>query len=184
MALGWFKKKDGKSSALPSGPKVPTLSPPSKGVRVGDLLTEESIVVFPAGQSKDQVLSVLVERLCRQSKLGDAARFLEKVLEREQGISTTLDTGLAVPHARVEGLDSIAAILGVLQQGFEDPKQPDLVIRAVFLFFSPARQELFTRHLHLLRGASALFQPALLEEAARCSSPAEVLKLIKSKEKP
>lgn len=183
MALGWFKKKGGKSSAAPSAPKAPTLAPPSKGVRVGELLSEGSILILPGGQSKDQVLSTLVERLCRDCKLGESAPFLEKVLEREQGISTTLDTGLAVPHARVEGLDAIAAALGILPQGLIDPKQPDLVIRAVFLFFSPARQELFTRHLHLLRGASALFQPALLEEAARCSSPAEVLKLIRSREK-
>lgn len=174
--MAWFKDKEAKAA-------VPTPSSPSaKSLTVGKLLTEELIVLAPPGLGKDQLLDLLVRRLCTARSLGDPAPFLSRVLEREQGISTTLDTGLAVPHARMDGLASIAAVLGLVPQGMPDPKQPDLVIRAMFLFFSPNRQDAFTQHLHLLRGVSALFQPAFIEEALAKPTPADVLALVRAKE--
>ncbi|MDE2291618.1 MAG: PTS sugar transporter subunit IIA, partial [Elusimicrobia bacterium] len=128
------------------------------------------------------LIGALVKELCSKASLGDPAPFLARVLEREQGISTTLDTGLAVPHARMDGISDIAAILGLVPQGLPDPKQPDLVIRAVFLFFSPNRQEAFTQHLHLLRGVSTLFQPPLIEALLGDPSPAAAMRAIRARE--
>jgi PTS system nitrogen regulatory IIA component len=183
MTLGWFKKK------LDKHAKTPSPTPPSssahpvlpKGLSVGKLLNEH-LVVVPTQQDKDQMIEFLVRRLCQVRSLGDPYPFLAKILEREQGISTTLDTGLAVPHARMEALSGIAAVLGLVPHGLPDPKQPDLVIRAMFLFFSPNRQEAFTQHLHLLRAVSALFQPAFIEEILRNPVASVVLSLIRAKE--
>ncbi|MBI2363280.1 MAG: hypothetical protein HYV15_07870, partial [Elusimicrobia bacterium] len=83
---------------------------------------------------------------------------------------------------RMDNLAEIAAILGIVPGGLPDPKQTDLSIRAVFLFFSPNRQEAFTQHLHLLRGVSTLFQPALIEAITRDPAPASVIKAIRDKE--
>ena len=184
MPLDWFKKKNKKGAEAGSQePKAPASKAASlKGLSIGRLLSEELIVVAPPGLDKEKFIDFLVRRLCEKRKLGGPGPFLAKVMEREQGISTTLDTGLAVPHARVDGLPEIAAILGLVPKGMPDPKQPDLVIRAMFMFFSPNRQEAFTQHLYLLRGVSALFQPAFIEEILRNPSGAEVLKLVQSKE--
>jgi nitrogen PTS system EIIA component len=183
MALGWFGKKKGK----PAPPPEPSPAPPSgaalpKGVSISRLLTEDLILVAPEGLDKERLIELMARRLCEKRALGNAAPFLAKVLEREQGISTTLDTGLAVPHARMDALESVAAILGLVPQGMPDPKQPDLTIRAMFMFFSPNRQDAFTQHLHLLRGVSALFQGGFIDELLRHPSPPEVLRLIRSKE--
>jgi hypothetical protein len=56
-----------------------------------------------------------------------------------------------------------------------DPKQPDVKVRAVFVFFSPNRQEAFAQHLQLLRGVSALFKPALIDRLCALESPAQIL---------
>ena len=187
MTLGWWKKKEEPEAppvrTTPS-PAVPAVGAPAarKSLSIGPLLREDLVVIPPAGLAKDALIGHLVTELCSKANLGDPAPFLAKVLEREQGISTTLDTGLAVPHARMDNLADIAAILGIVPGGLPDPKQPDLSIRAVFLFFSPNRQEAFTQHLHLLRGVSTLFQPALIETIIGDPTPAAVLKAIRAKE--
>jgi len=188
MTLSWFRKKDGKSAAPPGPSQAPSTAPAglNNNVRLGKLLNEDLVVWLPAGKTKEQFIESLVERLCKARSLGDPRRFLAKVLEREQGMSTTLDTGLAIPHARMEGLGSIVAVMGLLHpQGLIDPKQPDITIRAMCIFFSPyspSRQEVFQQHLYLLRGVSALFQPAFIDEVLKKKTPAEVLDYINSRE--
>ncbi len=154
----------------------------SKQVWISRLLSEELILIRPPARDKDQLLRGLVDRLCSVRGLGDPAPLLAKVLEREQGISTTLDTGLSLPHARLDAASQIVAVLGLVPGGLIDPKQPDLPIRAMFLFFSPNKQEAFSRHLQLLRGVAALFQPPFLDQLLAQSSPSEVLELIRRKE--
>ena len=183
MGLSWFsKKKD--AAAAPSEPPAasapPAPSPTSPSV--GRLLTEELVVFAPPGLDKDGLIEFLVRRLCEKKSLGAADPFLAKVLEREQGISTTLDTGLAIPHARMDEIEDLAAILGLIPRGMSDLKHAEFPIRAMFLFFSPNRQEAFTAHLHLLRGAAALFQSAFIEELLRQRAAAEILHRIRSKE--
>jgi mannitol/fructose-specific phosphotransferase system IIA component (Ntr-type) len=174
MGFGWFGKKAGAAAGGTSSS--------AKGVPISSLLTPALIVTEPEGTTKDAFIETLVGRLCEVRSLGEPEAFLKRVLEREQGISTTLDTGLAVPHARMDGLDDIAAALGLAPKGIEDPKQPDFTIRAMFVFFSPNKQEHFTQHLQLLRSVSSLFQADLLDSALKQSEGAEVLKLIAKRE--
>lgn len=152
------------------------------GVRVGELLSEETILIASSDLDKDALLKALVAKACARHSLGDIAPFVAKVLEREQGISTTLDTGLALPHARMDGVPGFVAALAVVPQGIKDPKQPELLIRVMFLFFSPSKQESFATHLQLLRGVATLFEPGLISEISRQSEPAKILALIRSRE--
>ncbi|MBI3299184.1 MAG: PTS sugar transporter subunit IIA [Elusimicrobia bacterium] len=185
MPLGWFKKKDAEPAAPTPAPVAtppPSVPAARKVVSIGKLLREDLIVIPPPGLDKDGLIAFLVKELCAKAALGAPEPFLAKVLEREQGISTTLDTGLAVPHARMDGLADIAAVLGLVPAGLPDPKQPDLSIKAMFLFFSPNRQDAFTQHLHLLRGVSTLFQHGLIDALLRDPSPAAALKVIRGRE--
>lgn len=186
MAPGWFKRK-AKGERTPVGPN-PAPAPEklktvSRTVSIGALLTEELVLVPARFADKNALIEALVCKLATVRSLPDPDELLKKVLEREQGISTTLDTGLSLPHARVPGLAQIAAILAALPQGIPDPKQPDLVIRAVFLFFSPDAPAFLTKHLHLLRGVSALLQPELIASLAAAASPAQALEILRREEK-
>lgn len=183
MALGWFGKKEGVSPSSKNAKSASGSSGgSSKNVSLSRILGPDLIIVSNNGLSKDQLIEHLVRELCKRRNLGDPAPFLSKVLEREKGISTTLDTGLAVPHARMDNLAEISAVLALVPKGMSDPKQPDLIIRAMFLFFSPNRQEAFTQHLHLLRGVSSMFQPAFIDEILQAEKASAVLRLIVSKE--
>lgn len=172
-------------SSQPSAPKDAASARPSSGrpaARVGELLAEETVLIAAADMDKDTLLRALVAKACARHALGDAAPFVAKVLEREQGISTTLDTGLSLPHARMDGVPGFVAALAVAPHGVKDPKQPDHLIKVMFLFFSPNKQEAFAAHLQLLRGVATLFEPALIAELTRLSSPAQVLAHLRARE--
>lgn len=184
--VDWFKKsKDKKAppaekSAKTVEPRVSTAT--AKSVAIGKILSPDLVLLLPGEKDKGKVVELLVTRLCTVKNFKDSSAFLKKVMEREQGISTTLDTGLSLPHARIDGITDIAAILGVLPQGIQDPVQPDMTIRAMFLFFSPNIPSAFSHHLHLLRHVSAVFQPDFIDQLTSASHPAEVLELIRRKE--
>lgn len=169
--MSWFQKK------------APDARPRSgSGPAIHALLRESSIILPAPGVDKAGVLEALVTAAAKAHGLGDPAALLARVREREQGISTTLDSGLSLPHARVDGLERVAAALAVLRQSVVDPKQPEPKVRAMFLFFSPNRQEAFTEHLHVLRGVSSLFQPALIDKLCGLDSAADVLAAVRAAE--
>lgn len=170
----WFKKPASDAQAARA------LKP--QMLRVGGLLRPESVLIVPPGVDKPALLDRLVGAVCKAHGLRDAAALSAKIREREQGISTTLDTGLSLPHARVDGLRELAAGLAVAPAGIPDPQQ-NLTIRAMFLFFSPNRQDQFSVHLQVLRSVSHLFQPELIEALSRAATPAEALELVRSREK-
>jgi len=178
--MSWFQKK-------PAEPSVesPKAAPPervTKGLKVASILTSDTILFPAAGQDKAAVLLALAAAVCEKAGISDWNSFLAKVQEREQGISTTLDTGLSLPHARMDGISNILAGMAILKKPISDPKQADLSIRVMFLFFSPNRQDAFPMHLQLLRGVSSLFQPPLIDQLAASSSPAAALELVKKLE--
>lgn len=168
--MAWFQKKTETEGARPR----------AAGAAIHELLNEKAIVFPPAGVDKPGLLELLAQAACAAHGLGDHQPFLARVREREEGISTTLDTGLSLPHARIDGLAQIVAGLAILPAGVPDPKQPDLKIRAMFMFFSPNRQDAFTLHLQLLRAVSTLFQPPLIEDLVKLKTPADVLERLRA----
>jgi len=177
--MPWFQKKPPE----PAGESPKTVpSRAAKGLKVSSILSDDTII-FPAeGSDKPAVLLALAAAVCAKAGIPDCQTFLAKVLEREQGISTTLDTGLSLPHARMDGITAILAGMAILKKPIPDPKQTDLMIRVMFLFFSPNKQEAFPMHLQLLRGVSSVFQPALIDQLTASSGPAAALELIKKLE--
>ncbi|MBI4372019.1 MAG: PTS sugar transporter subunit IIA [Elusimicrobia bacterium] len=147
--------------------------------RISDLLSEDVVLFAPADAGKDAALEALAGAICRRAGVADAAALLAKVRERERGISTILDTGLSLPHARVGGLTAFLAGLSVFKTPARDAGRP---VRAVFLFFSPDRPEDLPRHLQFLRDAAALFTPALLELLAAAPDPAAALALLRARD--
>jgi PTS system nitrogen regulatory IIA component len=151
-------------------------------VALYSLLDEGLVVRDSDAQSKDELVRRLALGLGKRVGLAAPDAALAKVLERESGISTTLDTGLSLPHARLDAMKSFAATLALLPKGLPDPQQPDLSIRAVLLFFSPNEPAFFQKHLQFLRHVATLFQPAFIDQLLACPGPKEVIEALKAKE--
>lgn len=177
MAIEWFKK-----AAQPAPPASRSAS--KNSVLLSQLLNEGLVMRLSEAKDKPQAVETLVRRLA-EARGFKAEALLAKVMEREQGISTTLDTGLSLPHARIDGLKDFVAVLGLVPQGLGEPQQPDLVIKAMLVFFSPNSPDdkaVFQKHLLFLKHVSTLFQPAFIDQLAAAPDAKAVLALIKAKE--
>ena len=142
-------------------------------INLGRLITAQRVLVAPEGLDKDGLIETLVRMACRQCPRLDPAEVTAQVLEREKGISTTLDTGLAIPHARVEGLDDFVAALAVLPVPVSEERH-NKSIRVMFLFLSPDKPAFFQKHLQVLAALAETFQPGFIQELLTLNDPQAV----------
>jgi mannitol/fructose-specific phosphotransferase system IIA component (Ntr-type) len=137
-------------------------------LRVGDFLTEDHAVILKEGQSKDEILRILVSRL----SLPNPAQALHAILEREKTGETLIGAGVMIPHTRLPGLKTLHAALGVSEGG---------PVHLWLLFVSPMDDARI--HLTFLSALSALFQnEAHVDALAKMKSPKEILDYIRESE--
>ncbi len=131
---------------------------------IGDLLTQDSVVLRGGMSSKRQALMALAEAAA--PSLGTSAQLvLEALVEREALGSTGLGAGVAVPHARIPGLDRVSAVFLRLDQpvawGAMDDRPVDLIFG---LFAAP---EAGAEHLRALAAVSRSLRASNLADALR-----------------
>ena len=78
----------------------PRGSAPLGSVSLTDLLSLERIAVPLSGKSRSKVIASMVELPAAQGLVWDAAAFESALLEREEMMSTALETGVALLHPR------------------------------------------------------------------------------------
>jgi len=172
--FGRFKKtasESGGSSAMKGSGK-------SNLLRVSDFLTENTVVFFPSGPSKRQVFGNLIGAL----ELPDPGTALKSILAREEAGSTVIAPGIALPHARITGISSIKAALGLCPSGIHYSHAAESPVHVVMLFLGPA--ENMREHLAFLASVSALFQAdGLVSFLLQLTTPQDVIERIKQVEK-
>ena len=139
-------------------------------------LDTKRIFIINDDISKQDLVVKLVNAACADLPQINKEDVLSAVLKREQGISTTLDTGLSIPHARVEDLTAFQAAAAVLPNGITDDY--GLQIKTMFLFLSPAGPAYFPQHLKLLAALAEKFNADFITDLTACKTEAEVLQKI------
>lgn len=142
-------------------------------ISLGSLIKPSRVLVAEAYPDKKQLIEALVKTVCKDYAQLDPADVASQVLKREEGISTTLDTGLSIPHARLEELTDFAAAMAVLRTPLRDAAG-DLSIRVMFLFLSPAKPAFFQKHLQILSALAEKFKPEFIEELVSLKSAEEI----------
>jgi PTS system nitrogen regulatory IIA component len=129
---------------------------------IGDLLDRHAIIPRVTASSKRQALNVAAEVAARLYRL-KASDVLEALTAREEEGSTGVGSGVAVPHARVKGLDRVRGVFVRLEAPVDFGSVDDQPVDLVFALLTPA--EARTGHLRALaRVARALRQPKLREQ--------------------
>lgn len=119
--------------------------PASPAAGLSGLLSDERILLLSPGQSRDQILKRLIDCL----HLPNSAQVFDLIVERERIAPTVLESGVAVPHARLSGLKGIHAAMAISAQ---DP------VRVWILFLGPAEDA--KAHLGFLAQVASFFQHA------------------------
>ena len=99
--------------------------------------------------SRDEVIRTLIAGVVTRNKLPGGDGLADEVLVREQAGSTVIMDGLAVPHARVEGLDRPYAAIATSERGIKWSEANKVHI--VFLILTPREDPaLYLKVLHVL----------------------------------
>lgn len=131
---------------------------------IGDLLAPGGIVLRGGASSKRQALHAAAEAAAQALGL-DEARVLEALLEREALGSTGLGSGVAVPHARIPGLNRVAAVFVRLDQPVAYGAVDDRPVDLMFALFAPPSDG--AEHLRALAAVSRAMRSPELREQVR-----------------
>lgn len=128
------------------------------------LLQDGLVLASQSSDSRKQILCRMAEAI--GEKLGlDSRRILDAVIERENLGSTGVGEGVAIPHARVEGLSAPIGVFVKLHDGVDfdaiDGRDCDLI----FMLLAPHSSG--ADHLRALAQVSRTFRNADLREQLR-----------------
>jgi len=101
-------------------------------------LNPDCVSVSLKGETKEEVIAELVELLDKAGKLKDKDLLLKDLMEREARMSTGMEHGIALPHARSLGVSGVAIAIGIHKQGVDFGTIDGSPGRIIALIASPA----------------------------------------------
>jgi len=122
--------------------------------RIADLLTTELVVASLEAGGRDDVIEALALRLAACHPAVNAARLTEALREREEQMTTAFGDGVAIPHARLDGLECTVAAFARISGGIPWESPDGQPTRLIFLLAGPTDQP--RAHLKALADASRL----------------------------
>ena len=133
---------------------------------------DESCIVIPlAARTKEEAIRELVARLETAGKLLDHDDVLTAVLEREESASTGMEKGIAIPHAKTDGVSEITVAVGVSPGGIEFNSIDEEPAHLIFLIASPIESR--GPHLQLLASIATHLRDGTIRSRAIAAQSAQ-----------
>ena len=127
-------------------------------IKIADLITPQRVLCDAGVSSKKRGLELLSELIAKRDTELQSEAIFNKLISRERLGSTGLGHGVAIPHARIEGLPRACAAFIKLSEGVDFDafdQQP------VDMLFSLVVPEHFTdEHLQILARLAEMFSDA------------------------
>ena len=105
-------------------------------MNIGELLDRSAISLRASATDKRKVLALIAEIAARSFHL-DAGDILDALIEREAADSTGVGHGVAVPHARLEGLERMRGVFVRIEQPVDFGSVYDQPVDLFFSLFAP-----------------------------------------------
>lgn len=146
-------------------------------MQLSELFSAHDVLVDFAPADKWDAIRRLVEHLVAEGKIAAESQdyVLEAILSRERSMSTGMELGIAIPHAAVDGLESVVACMGVSPEpGLSFESTDGRPTRIIVLLVIPKAQKLL--HIRTLADiARALGRQDIRESLLKASSPEAAL---------
>ncbi len=145
-------------------------------MRLNDYVEEDLVFVIHGPADKQSFLQQLVACVKKKKPTIDEHKLFDKLMEREEQVSTGIGHGVAVPHAVVEGLDRIVCLIALSPEGIEFQALDASPVHVTFLLLSPPGMT--GSHLRLLaRIARLVCRREFVSRIAKAKDASEVFAL-------
>jgi len=105
-----------------------------------DMIVEKVIKTPLVSKDKPDVLRELVQILKDAGEIDDFDTALKAVQEREDKLSTGLEKGIAVPHAKTDSVSSLKLAIGIAPEGIDFDAMDRESSKLFFLLLAPPGQ--------------------------------------------
>jgi PTS system nitrogen regulatory IIA component len=150
---------------------------------LGDLLPRGAVSARVNVKTKRQALVVVSEVAARTTGLPSAA-VLAALLEREAAGSTGLGEGVALPHARLDGLERLQGVFVRLDAPVPFDAVDDQPVDLILALLVPAEATGLEHVQALARAARLLRRPELREQLRKAQTPDAVHALLARDSRP
>ena len=127
-------------------------------MELSDCISEEQICMSLEEVDRDKVIYELLDKLVDCGRLDESKRepAFVSIFEREELGSTAIGRSVAVPHARVEGLQEIQMAVGMSKKGVDFQALDGKPVKAIFLVIGPDSEP--DRYIEIMKTVSQLVQ--------------------------
>ena len=169
------------TTSIVAGPAMQWIMRHKRAARLVDFLNSRAFVPVLKAKTREDAILELSRPLA--SIIGVRHEHIsEKVLEREQAMSTGIGRRVAIPHARIEGLVTPVIAIGFSKDGIDFDAPDAQPARVILLLLTP--KDDFQRQLQILAEVGKLFRSErAVERVLRMQSFVELMALIRSEEK-
>jgi PTS system nitrogen regulatory IIA component len=142
---------------------------------IGDLLDPGAVALRASAPGKRQALSLIADIAARVMGV-DADTALDGLVEREAAGSTGVGEGVAIPHARLDGLDRVRAVVMRLDTPVAFDALDDKPVDLLVALFAP--REANAQHLRALARVARMMRQPALRQALRQARSADALHVL------
>ncbi len=127
-----------------------------------DVMSPERVRILEGG-SKSAVLAEMTSMLAATGAVPSGAELERLIQEREALMSTGIGLGIAVPHARIQGLQVSCIALGTSPEGIPDYESIDgSPVRIVAMIITGTQRQ--REYIELLSSLARLFKDEAVRE--------------------
>jgi fructose-specific phosphotransferase system IIA component len=151
-------------------------------MNLNDLLTKEVVKIPLVSEEKNQIIEEMVDVLHAAGRVENRDLVLNAVLDRERVMSTGMGDGIAIPHAKTDGVKNLVAAFGITKQNVDFQSIDGKPVRIIFLLAGPTDQT--GPHLKALSRISRLMhRKDFRDQLAAADSSEQVIEAIANEER-
>lgn len=141
------------------------------------VITPDVVWVDLQAESKEKLIEEMVDRLHQAGKFTDRDTVLDRVLEREEKMSTGMQNGVAIPHGKTDAVDSLTVAVGLKKDGVKFDSIDGSLCTIFIMTLSPIKRA--GPHIQFLAEISRMIcQPAQRDELLACRTSAEMYEIL------
>jgi mannitol/fructose-specific phosphotransferase system IIA component (Ntr-type) len=142
------------------------------------LLDPDYVSLELKGETKEEIITELVDKLAAGGKLLDRNQVLLDVFDREKTMSTCMEFGVVLPHGRTDAIADTAVVIGVKKSGICLDSIDGQPSRLFILVVSPKKS--CGLHMQFLAAVGAILGDEALREAViNAATPHDVVDLLR-----
>ncbi|MBN2434748.1 MAG: PTS sugar transporter subunit IIA [Spirochaetes bacterium] len=105
-----------------------------------EMINEDVIKVPLESNTKHDVFRELIEILHKAGKVKNTESVFDAVINRDNQMSTALENGIALPHAKTEEVNQLVLAIGVSPKGIDCDSHDGNLSHLFFLLLAPPDQ--------------------------------------------